>query len=85
MVPCLSLIHICDSQEKAWEFIMYLIDHGAIGMYESGDRLPAKLTDQAEETIQSNADSKAFGAQRQNGEPMPTVSEICLLYTSRCV
>ena len=62
-----------DSQEKAWEFIMYLIDHGAIGMYESGDRIPAKLTDQAEETIQSNAYSKAFIAQIQNGEPMPTV------------
>ena len=70
-----------DSQEKAWEFIMYLIDHGAIGMYESGDRIPAKLTDQAEETIQSNAYSKAFIAQIQNGEPMPTVSEMGQLWS----
>ena len=70
-----------DSQEKAWEFIMYLIDHGAIGMYESGDRIPAKLTDQAEETIQSNAYSKSFIAQIQNGEPMPTVSEMGQLWS----
>ena len=60
---------------------MYLIDHGAIGMYESGDRIPAKLTDQAEETIQSNAYSKAFVAQIQNGEPMPTVSEMGQLWS----
>lgn len=70
-----------DSQEKAWEFILYLIDHGAMGMYESGDRIPAKLTDQAEETIQSNAYSKAFIAQIQNGEPMPTVSEMGQLWS----
>lgn len=70
-----------DSQEKAWELIMYLIDHGALGMYESGDRIPAKLSDQTMEEIQNNAYSQAFIAQINCGEPMPTVSEMGQLWT----
>lgn len=69
-----------DSQDKAWEMIMYLIDKGAMEMYESGDRIPAKLSDQANEAIQSNEYSKAFIAQINNGEPMPTVSEMGQLW-----
>lgn len=70
-----------DSQEKAWDFIIYLIDNGAMGMYEVGDRIPAKLSDQENEIIQNNEDSKAFIAQINNGEPMPTVSEMGQLWT----
>ena len=70
-----------DSQDQAWDFIMYLIDHGAMGMYEAGDRLPAKLADQNDAQIQSSEYSKAFIAQSQNGEPMPTVSEMGQLWT----
>ena len=70
-----------DSQEKAWEFIMYLIDHGALGMYESGDRIPAKLADQTMDEIQNNEYSQAFIAQINIGEPMPTVSEMGQLWT----
>ena len=70
-----------DSQDKAWDFIMYLIDNGAIGMYESGDRIPAKLSDQQDGQIQGNEYSKAFIAQINNGEPMPTVSEMGQLWS----
>lgn len=70
-----------DSQEKVWEFIMYLIDNGAIGMYEAGDRIPAKLSDQGRQEIQGNSYSKAFIAQINNGEPMPTVSEMGQLWS----
>lgn len=70
-----------DSQDKAWEMIMYLIDHGAMDMYEAGDRIPAKLADQSNEVIQSNEYSKAFIAQINNGEPMPTVSEMGQLWS----
>lgn len=70
-----------DSQDKAWELIMYLIDNGAMGMYEAGDRIPAKLADQARDEIQSNEYSKVFIAQINNGEPMPTVSEMGQLWT----
>lgn len=69
------------SQDKAWEFIMYLIDNGAMGMYESGDRIPAKLKDQENDLIQNNEYSKAFIAQIQDGEPMPTVSEMGQLWS----
>lgn len=70
-----------DSQDKAWEFIMYLIDNGAMGLYEAGNRIPAKLSDQANEKIQSNEYSKTFIAQINNGEPMPTVSEMGQLWS----
>lgn len=70
-----------DSQDKAWEFIKYLIDNGALGLYESGDRIPAKLKDQENEIIQGNEYSKAFIAQIQDGEPMPTVSEMGQLWS----
>ena len=70
-----------DSQEQAWDFIMYLIDKGAMELYEVGDRIPVKLSDQADETIQGNEYSKAFIAQINNGEPMPTVSEMGQLWT----
>lgn len=70
-----------DSQDKAWEMIMYLIDHGAMDMYEAGDRIPAKLADQSNEVIQSNEYSIAFIAQINNGEPMPTVSEMGQLWS----
>lgn len=70
-----------DSQDKAWEMIMYLIDNGAMDMYEAGDRIPAKLSDQANEAIQSNEYSKAFIAQINDGEPMPTVSEMGQLWS----
>lgn len=70
-----------DSQDKAWDFIMYLIDNGAMGMYESGDRIPAKLSDQQDQRIQGNEYSKAFIAQINNGEPMPTVSEMGQLWS----
>lgn len=69
-----------DSKDKAWEMIMYLVDNGAMEMYEIGDRIPAKLSDQANETIQGNEYSKAFIAQINDGEPMPTVSEMGQLW-----
>lgn len=70
-----------DSQEQAWDFIMYLIDNGTLDMYEAGDRIPAKLADQELEQIQNNDYSRAFIAQINNGEPMPTVSEMGQLWT----
>lgn len=70
-----------DSQEKAWEFILYLIDNGAMGMYEAGDRIPAKLSDQENEQIQGDEYSAAFIGQINNGEPMPTVSEMGQLWS----
>ena len=70
-----------DEQAAAWELIMYIINHGGMDMYEAGDRIPAKLSDQENEKIQSNAYSKVFIAQIADGEPMPTVSEMGQLWT----
>lgn len=70
-----------DNQDKAWEFIMYLIDNGAMGMYQAGDRIPAKLADQNNAVIQSIENSRTFIAQINKGEPMPTVSEMGQLWS----
>ena len=64
----------------AWDFIMYLIDNGAVDLYEVGDRIPAKLSEQENEKIQENEVSKEFIEQINNGEPMPTVSEMGSLW-----
>ncbi|MGF7144544.1 arabinogalactan oligomer/maltooligosaccharide transport system substrate-binding protein [Anaerotaenia torta] len=68
------------NQDKAWECIMYLINNGAMAMYESGNRIPAKLSEQENAAIQNSEVSKAFIAQINNGEPMPTVSELGQLW-----
>lgn len=69
-----------DEQEAAWDLTMYLIDNGAQGMYEAGARIPAKLSEQENESIQEDAVSKAFIEQINYGEPMPTVSEMGQLW-----
>ncbi len=69
-----------DSQDMAWNFIMYLIDNGAMDLYCAGDRIPAKLSEQNKEEIQKNEYSQAFIAQISDGEPMPTVSEMGQLW-----
>lgn len=68
-------------QEKAWDFIQYLIENGALAMYEAGDRIPAKVSDQKLPQIQDNEYAQAFVAQINNGEPMPTVSEMGQLWS----
>lgn len=70
-----------DKQDAAWEFIMYLIDNGALGLYKAGDRIPAKLADQNDAVIQSMENSRVFIAQINKGEPMPTVSEMGQLWS----
>ena len=70
-----------DEQEAAWELIMYIINNGGMDMYEAGDRIPAKLSDQENDKIQSDAYSKVFIAQIADGEPMPTVSEMGQLWS----
>lgn len=70
-----------DDQTQAWNFIRYLIENGALSMYESGNRIPAKLADQQLDEIQSNTYTQAFIEQIQNGEPLPTVSEMGQLWT----
>lgn len=68
-------------KDQAWELILYLIDHGALEMYEAGDRIPAKLSDQEMDVIQNNEYSQAFITQINLGEPMPTVSEMGQLWS----
>lgn len=69
-----------NNQEAAWDLIMYVIENGAMQMYEAGDRIPAKLSEQENEEIQKDEVSAVFIEQINNGEPMPTVSEMGQLW-----
>lgn len=70
-----------DKQEQVWNFIQYLIENGALDLYEAGDGIPARLADQELAEIQNNEYAQAFIAQINNGEPMPTVSEMGQLWS----
>lgn len=70
-----------DNQDKAWELISYIIENGAQDLYEAGDRIPARLSDQELSVITDNEYSKAFIEQINMGEPMPTVSEMGQLWS----
>lgn len=70
-----------DKQEQVWNFIQYLIENGALDLYEAGDRIPARLADQELAEIQNNEYAQVFIAQINNGEPMPTVSEMGQLWS----
>ena len=70
-----------DKQEQVWNFIQYLVENGALDLYEAGDRIPARLADQELAEIQNNEYAQAFIAQINNGEPMPTVSEMGQLWS----
>ena len=70
-----------DKQEQVWNFIQYLIENGALDLYEAGDRIPARLADQELAEIQNNEYAQAFIAQLTNGEPLPTVSEMGQLWS----
>ena len=78
-VSCVS--NNSDKQEQVWNFIQYLIENGALDLYEAGDRIPARLADQELAEIQNNEYAQAFIAQINNGEPMPTVSEMGQLWS----
>lgn len=69
-----------ENQTQAWDFITYLIDHGALDLYQAGDRIPAKLSEQKLDEIEQNEYSQAFISQINKGEPMPTVSEMGQLW-----
>lgn len=69
-----------DEQNAAWDLIMYLVDNSAMDLYEAGDRIPAKLSEQENDKIQGDKVSKAFIDQINKGEPLPTVSEMGQLW-----
>ena len=71
---------VSKNKEKAWEFIKYLVDNGASEMYTVGNRIPAKISEQGIDKIKEDKFAKVFATQINNGEPMPTVSEMGQLW-----
>lgn len=69
-----------DKADAAWKFINYVSTEGAKKLYEVGKRIPAKLSEQQDDTITGDETTAAFIAQINHGEPMPTVSEMGQLW-----
>lgn len=68
------------NQQAAWKFTSYVMNDGAEALYQAGSRIPAKLSEQKKNTINHNESTRAFIAQINHGEPMPTVSEMGKLW-----
>lgn len=66
--------------DAAWDFISYVMNDGAQELYEVGGRIPAKLSEQENDAITSDETTNAFIAQINNGESLPTVSEMGQLW-----
>lgn len=69
-----------DKQEAAWEFINYVMTDGAQELYKVGGRIPAKLSEQENKGITEDETTSAFITQINNGESLPTVSEMGQLW-----
>lgn len=68
------------NQDKAWNCMMYVVEHGSEKMYASGKRIPAKKSEQQKQAIIEDKNAQAFIEQINVGEPMPTVSELGQLW-----
>lgn len=69
-----------DATEEAFDFYKYVVDNALTDIYEVGNRIPATLSAQEEVGSDSEA-TKAQIAQVAKGEPLPTVSEMGVIWT----
>lgn len=67
-----------DKQEEVFALYKYLIENALGAIYEVGERIPATL--EAQEAIEKNEVTQAHIDQIAKGEPMPTVSEMGLIW-----
>ncbi|WP_168120366.1 extracellular solute-binding protein [Paenibacillus sp. HB172176] len=66
-------------KDAVWDFYQYLIDEASVEMYETGARIPAKLS--VQQQIEMDAVTEAFMKQIASGEPLPSVPELGQLWT----
>ena len=66
--------------KAAWDFINYVSNEGAEELYKVGGRIPANLSKQDLDSVKSDETTENFIKQINNGEPMPTVSEMGQLW-----
>ncbi len=68
-----------DAKEETFALYQYLVDNALVPLYEEGSRIPA--TYKAQESIDNASEAtKAQIAQCEKGEPLPTVSEMGLIW-----
>lgn len=68
-----------DAKEETFALYQYLVDNALVPLYEEGNRIPA--TYKAQESIDNASEAtKAQIAQCEKGEPLPTVSEMGLIW-----
>lgn len=68
-----------DAQEAVFEFYKYIIDNALVDIYKDGGRIPAAY--EAQRSIDDTSEvTQAQIAQCEKGEPLPTVSEMGLIW-----
>lgn len=68
-----------DQKETVFEFYQYLVENASLDLYKTGSRIPALL--EAQEQVEGDSEVTAAQiAQIAKGEPLPTVSEMGLLW-----
>lgn len=72
--------NVSDNQEAVWNCYKYIAENGGEKLFASGKRIPAKLTEQQKDAVVSDENIQALVAQINDGEPMPTVSELGQLW-----
>lgn len=72
--------NVSDNQEAVWKCFQYIAENGGEKLFVSGKRIPAKLTEQQKDAVVKDENIQALVAQINDGEPMPTVSELGQLW-----
>lgn len=68
-----------ENQEETFDFYKYIVDNALPALYETGSRIPASMA--AQSTINDDSEVTAAQiAQCAKGEPLPTVSEMGLIW-----
>lgn len=68
-----------DAKEETFALYQYLVDNASVALYEEGGRIPA--AHKAQELIDNASEAtRAQIAQCEKGEPLPTVSEMGLIW-----
>ncbi len=68
-----------ENQAETFAFYKYIVDNALPALYETGNRIPASL--EAQSSINDDSEvTKAQIAQCAKGEPLPTVSEMGLIW-----
>jgi maltose-binding protein MalE len=67
--------------KESWDLINYLGTHLALPLYNASGRVPALTSVAKSKAVQANPVTKAVIASAANGQPMPNIPEMSVVWT----